>query len=268
MGGNGRLNVETFENEPPLSSEKETQSLNGPSRTPTAHARSLFRYGLVASVLYAGTLGIYAWSVWASMRAMSPDEFATFLSGVFAPLAFLWLVLGFRQQGDELQNSANALWLQGEELRNSVEQQRALVEVSREQLSAEYTQRLKQEEDEDRAAQPQIIAPNGGGSFSGAARTLNIVVQSGGPTCTDVELVIDGDIRQRMPVFSEGNRFTVENQYSRPEDVEPVSVEVRYTDRRGNRKAQSFLVPIDEHGGPNGDRAYGIPARIPGVKSL
>jgi hypothetical protein len=40
------------------------------------------------------------------MLAMKPEEFATFLSGVFAPLAFLWLVLGFRQQGDELKNSA------------------------------------------------------------------------------------------------------------------------------------------------------------------
>jgi len=64
---------------------------------------------------------------------MKPDEFATFLAGVFGPLAFLWLVLGFFQQGAELRHSADALWLQGQELQNSVEQQRNLVEVTREQ---------------------------------------------------------------------------------------------------------------------------------------
>lgn len=63
-------------------------------------------WGLGASVCYAGGLLAYAGHEWPHMLAMKPEEFATFLSGVFAPLAFLWLVLGFRQQGDELKNSA------------------------------------------------------------------------------------------------------------------------------------------------------------------
>lgn len=46
---------------------------------------------------------------------LSGNEFGDFLAGVFSPLAFLWLVLGFFQQGQELRASIHALELQGDE---------------------------------------------------------------------------------------------------------------------------------------------------------
>jgi hypothetical protein len=156
------------------------------------HARRLFVRGIVVSVLYVVGLTIYSAFVWRNMLAMKPDEFATFLSGVFAPLAFLWLVLGFRQQGDELQNSARALWLQGEELRNSVEQQRQLVEVSREQLNSELEDRLRAEAEADRAAQPQLLMPSPRGAFMGLERHFDVILLSSGPTCSNIRMQVDG----------------------------------------------------------------------------
>jgi hypothetical protein len=50
------------------------------------------------------------------------DEIGTFLSGWLAPVGFLWLVLGFIQQGFELRQNAAALRLQASELKQSVEQ--------------------------------------------------------------------------------------------------------------------------------------------------
>lgn len=52
------------------------------------------------------------------------NELGDFAAGMFAPLAFLWLVLGYQQQGRELANSNTALILQATELRSLVENQR------------------------------------------------------------------------------------------------------------------------------------------------
>lgn len=76
------------------------------------------------------------------------NEWGDFMAGFFAPLAFMWLVLGYFQQGEELRQNTEALKLQAEELRssnealrlqaeelkNSVEQQRASVGLMREKM--------------------------------------------------------------------------------------------------------------------------------------
>ena len=233
--------------------------------TAPAHAKRLFRSGVAASTIYVAGLLIYAAAVRGAMLEMTPDAFATFLSGVFAPLAFLWLVLGFRQQGDELQNSARALWLQGEELRNSVEQQRQLVEVSREQLSAEHAERVRAEADADRAAQPRFVMPGGGGSYSGPRRTLTLEVVSAGPTCSDVQLLVDNVLKTTRGVLPATERIATQLEYESPDAVAPIELKIVYTDQRGNRRSQSFAVPVDENGGPNKDRTLGSPIKLPGI---
>lgn len=99
--------------------------------------RDLTRVGFYISVAYLIFLTIMAILASGKLFSMSPNEFGDTLAGCFAPLAFLWLVLGFFQQGKELQASVRALEIQGEELQNSVKQQRELVKVSREHLESE-----------------------------------------------------------------------------------------------------------------------------------
>lgn len=76
------------------------------------------------------------------------NEWGDFLAGFCSPVAFLWLALGYFQQGkeirqntemlklqaQELKSSNEALRLQAVELKNSVEQQQALVNLTREQM--------------------------------------------------------------------------------------------------------------------------------------
>ncbi|MDC4990929.1 hypothetical protein OHW12_15595 [Acinetobacter baumannii] len=66
---------------------------------------------------------------------LTSNELGDFLAGVFAPLAFLFLYLGYKQQGFELQQNTQALNLQAAELKNSVEQQRLLVEAATDDLN-------------------------------------------------------------------------------------------------------------------------------------
>ncbi|MBK0063955.1 MULTISPECIES: hypothetical protein [unclassified Acinetobacter] len=62
------------------------------------------------------------------------SEKGDFLAGVFSPLAFLWLVFGYYQQGQELKQNTEALRLQADELSESVKQQTELVNVAKSEL--------------------------------------------------------------------------------------------------------------------------------------
>lgn len=93
--------------------------------------------GAIVSVVWIGLAGWYVVATWPAVRDLEPNALGDFLAGTFAPLAFLWLVLGFYQQGEELRNSVDALTLQSEEMRHSVEQQRLLAEATREQVERE-----------------------------------------------------------------------------------------------------------------------------------
>lgn len=76
----------------------------------------------------------------------SLNELGDALAGIFAPLAFLWLVLGYVQQGKQLEQNTKALeqqemalQLQIDEMRESVKQQTQLVELQQ----TEFTCLLK-----------------------------------------------------------------------------------------------------------------------------
>ena len=65
-----------------------------------------------------------------------------FLAGIFAPVAFLWLILGYLQQGKQLDQNTKALeqqekalQLQIEEMQKGIVQQEQLVQTQKEQLS-------------------------------------------------------------------------------------------------------------------------------------
>lgn len=66
------------------------------------------------------------------VKALKLNEKGDFLAGIFSPLAFLWLVYGYLQQGQELKQNTKALTMQAEELRISNESLRQqVVEMSK-----------------------------------------------------------------------------------------------------------------------------------------
>lgn len=217
-----------------------------PTSVPTANAHRLFAWGMVASASYVAVLAVYAWSMRKAMLDMKPDQLATFLSGVFAPLAFLWLVLGFRQQGDELKNSAEALWLQGEELRNSVEQQRQLVEVSRQQLEAERRVTEEAERRLHHQSQPRLRLMGGGSVHSGGNATYTFTLTNVGPGCSDVSMhIVDREeFAQTLTLSGPGSHLNIEYKQGLDEQLVPIELEVRYQDSRGMPGMTHFHVPV------------------------
>ncbi len=115
--------------------------------------RNIGKIGWVGITISAVYLVVLHWIIggrWCELRDQELNNIGDFLAGAFGPLAILWLVLGFFQQGIELRQNSAALKLQAKELANSVEQQRQLVETSRDSLSAqlrglEYGEKISKE---------------------------------------------------------------------------------------------------------------------------
>lgn len=129
----------------------------------------LFWLGLVITVFYFIVLGVTTIRLDLSLME-SWNEFGDFLAGAFSPVAFLWLVLGFIQQQKELQQNTDALKLQADELKNSVEQYREMVSIAREQLLADADLVNENKKIREAETKPDIKIE----SFGWASRTGNL----------------------------------------------------------------------------------------------
>ncbi|MEM6707260.1 MAG: hypothetical protein AAF648_00585 [Pseudomonadota bacterium] len=77
---------------------------------------------LTAAWLLLGMNYVSANIGWDNFNQLPADELGSFLEGAFAPLAFLWLVIGYFLQQRELQQNSAALRAQAEEIQRTAEQ--------------------------------------------------------------------------------------------------------------------------------------------------
>ena len=214
--------------------------------------------GGVLTIMYLALLATYVVLDRHEFWAMKASDIASFLSGSFSPLAFLWLVLGFLQQGVELRHSARALYLQQEELRNSVEQQQALVTVTREQLQMEREARRVAEVEIDRASRPRLVLRSSGSSSSGLGRAFHYTLENLGTPCANVEV----NTKPRKEHFEvgalrTGDELNISLFYQPDELTVETEVVVSFRDARGLLGDETFLLPIKEL--PDGPPVYGKP---------
>lgn len=80
--------------------------------------------GATVSILWLIMLSIYIAGAfgWGNMRHAPINTMGNFLEGAFAPLAFLWLVIGYFLQKKELIQNTNAIKMQYVEIRKSAAQ--------------------------------------------------------------------------------------------------------------------------------------------------
>jgi hypothetical protein len=80
--------------------------------------------GLIVTVLWLvlGLDYIFGSMGWTEFSGLAADQLGGFLEGSFAPLAFLWLVIGYFLQREELRQNTEALRAQSREIQLSVEQ--------------------------------------------------------------------------------------------------------------------------------------------------
>jgi hypothetical protein len=96
--------------------------------------RGLEWWGGYFTAVYLGIITLVLAANVEGLLTLKLNELGDFLAGVFGPVAFLWLVLGYLQQGKELKVSSDALVQQSLELARSVEQQVLSQEHAAQQL--------------------------------------------------------------------------------------------------------------------------------------
>ena len=91
---------------------------------------------LTAAWLLLGALYISTTIGWAEVGDLPADILGNFLEGAFAPLAFLWLVIGYFLQQRELEQNTEALRAQAVEIKHTAEQ--AIIQSERMAASEQH----------------------------------------------------------------------------------------------------------------------------------
>ena len=155
--------------------------------------------GIAVSVLWIVCFCALLYLKRDTLNTLKVNEWGDFFAGAVAPLAFLWLVLGYAQQGEELRLSNAALLSQQEELRKQVAETATLARNSERQAVASEQLALATKSEAERIASKDIadaqplLRPSGG-SGNGSTYTVN-ATNAGGTvfevsvSCSDVDSI-------------------------------------------------------------------------------
>lgn len=209
--------------------------------------RALSVVGIALTAAYLlGVISLF-WSRGNEIASMLPNNIGDFLAGVFGPLAILWLILGFFQQGIELRQNTRALELQANELRNSVQQQKELVSATRTQIEAERESAAIQRERDRQAALPRFLFQGMGGSKTNGVSTYQTNLVNSGATASRVQFEFVPPPRHlsqsSVPLFPSGSQvqLTIEFEQGKPQPGD--SLVVKFIDAIGRSgKAEYDLV--------------------------
>lgn len=206
--------------------------------------------GVTISVIWVAGFSILLYCKRGTLAALEVNQWGDFFAGAVAPLAFLWLVLGYIQQGEELRLNTEALKAQHDELKRQVEEtarlaaqaerqamaSEALAEVSRAELA-----RVNQKE--FAAAQPNLEAQGG----SGVPPTYTLRVVNSGATVTDLAISQrDGCTMQILPNVRLPSGATANISISGAPPC-PYLFTLEYTDQFSNKayKTYKMLAPFE-----------------------
>lgn len=213
--------------------------------------------GMVTGI-YLVCVAILVYLKRATLPTLELNAIGDFLAGVFGPIAFLWLVLGYLQQGRELKLSSEALQLQAAELKNSVDQQKEMVGIAGRQLEAELEKIVYEREQRMKALIPKfkLIA---GVPSAGPTLDVEFKIENFGNLAENVKcIIVDSEIfkvaalsagrvhgfRSQLPRKDASYDFRLEYEYGdNIKAVEKFSLKVSVSNA-GNSIAQIYFVPI------------------------
>lgn len=199
--------------------------------------KKLSLIGIVSTVVYLISFYLLISNRINNIQTLSLNELGDFFAGAFGPLAILWLILGFFQQGVELRQNTSALELQAEELKHSVEQQKQLVEVSKQQFNAEIEALKYEREQQRKAIQPVFVSLGIGVTRTGDKSTFKFNIRNVGNTATDVYFSFNREMRMvrpdRLPSFKKDQDFDFSFEYMDWLPEENTILTVNYVDSLG-----------------------------------
>lgn len=213
------------------------------------------RVGIIFTKLYLiGLFGgppvaVYFGAI--EITPLSLNEIGDFLAGAFGPLAMFWVVLGFFQQGEELQNSVDALKLQAKELQNSVEQQKEMVAVTRDGLEHERQILGLEEKKRKDELQPNFEISFGASSKSGDLFTYQLSITNLGNTVTQFATLVEvGGERLfslERSIFKNLDTNGHRDSKRRKTISEPIRIEITFFDSERDKFRSTFEARLVEN---------------------
>jgi hypothetical protein len=178
------------------------------------------------------------------------NEIGDFLAGAFGPLAFLWLILGFLQQGRELNLSSKALQLQADELKNSVEQQTIMAQAALQQIDSQRLSLEFQQREFERSIAPLFkfdSGARGGGHVGKPVKSVSRLINSGQEVTSVLVLfypAIGGNEQFVIPTAKAGSHQELVFNFEWPsEDLTGICT-LSYMRSDGRRISENFTYSI------------------------
>ncbi|MBK3459244.1 hypothetical protein [Pseudomonas haemolytica] len=206
--------------------------------------KALAFLGVVVSILY---FGFVSWLISGKISGLGDLELnnvGDFLAGVFGPLAVLWLVLGFFQQGIELRQGTQALNLQAIELQASVEQQKELVAISAVQF--DMAKRNAELEHERLASS---IEPKFSLNYIKRREVVNTVMFSfeltnGGHSVTCIDLFMLDYLNVKLPILKSGEMYPIVVKVNEQDRDVVSELTVTYLNGLEQEKTKRFILHL------------------------
>jgi hypothetical protein len=193
--------------------------------------RALAIIGIIITVGYA----LFTWRLVGdrldTLQTMRLNEVGDFLAGAFGPLAILWLVLGFFQQGIELRQGTDALRLQAKELNNSVAQQSEMVAAQKVTL-----------QNYERSLQPLLHLGVHNAEWDSNEFCVELTVRNTGEYCESVviKLLGFGDVIKRVDADPMASGGICSVHFRDLHEWEDFNVVIEYRTRSGAANSQTF----------------------------
>lgn len=202
--------------------------------------------GWLVTVIYLLCVLVFVYVKRDGLTGLGLSEAGDFLAGVFGPVAFLWLVLGYLQQGRELKASSSALASQSEELALNVQQQVRIAELHERLLSTQVEVAQRQELQFKLMVEPNFQLFSRSSGFRNGNYYVNFVVGNIGIDAQKLTVSLGGSTSKKVLSTAQllrngGDLIFV---YDYIDKVMPCvfNVSVEYVNFVGLRGVQSFRV--------------------------
>lgn len=194
---------------------------------PEWHLRQhIVEIGGGATLIYLVGITALTWGRIGTLGDMPLNEVGDFLAGAFGPVAFLWLVLGFLQQGYELR-------MQATELKNSVEQHKEMVKTTK--------------QERDRALKALFTFDVLGSHIHSPTEKWvrrQVTVRNEGKKALNVVFHADQNLNYgeslELGDLPEGNQFNVGFEYPLSDCTTTGEFWIEYDDAVGDRRKETF----------------------------
>lgn len=211
------------------------------------------RIGIAGTGAWVLLFSFWIYRDWPAVLEMKLNELGDSLAGAAAPVALLWLVLGYIQHGRELSLNTKALRAQEQELRRQVEQTGVLADNAARQAQAteQLSQQNREQREEERQRQIRlsqpVFIPDGGGS---SGNNMEVRLKNRGAPISNIGAGIESSIYSisvsPTHYMDFDDRITVKF-VEKPGAAAtfPIVFTLDYTDGLKERRSKTFQVSPD-----------------------